>query len=91
MKIPKAQRTFVHVGKHLCSSLIVTDDWECLDVLPPSTHYAVIVLPNGGTDLESYSFSAETGWKASVSVLWQVTRSLAVAEDSHQFEVGLHH
>ncbi|KAG8930736.1 hypothetical protein FRC01_002340 [Tulasnella sp. 417] len=55
-------------------------------VLPPSTYYALIILPNGGTDLESYVFPARGGWKTCVSVWWQIARALGVAEDARQFE-----
>ncbi|KAG8890528.1 hypothetical protein FRB98_007875 [Tulasnella sp. 332] len=72
-----------------CSPILVnarTSDFLGTDVLPPSTHYAIIVLPNGGVDLEAYTFPLCNAWKSAVSVLWQVTRALAVAEDRYQFE-----
>lgn len=74
-----------------CSSFLVdaqTSHLMAVDVLPPTTHYAIIVLPNGGVDLEAYTFPLSNAWKSAVSVLWQVTRALAVAEDRYQFEVG---
>ncbi|KAG9040280.1 hypothetical protein FRB95_000210 [Tulasnella sp. JGI-2019a] len=55
-------------------------------VLPASTHYAIIVLPNGGVDLEAYTFPLRNAWKSAVSILWQVVRALAVAEDKYRFE-----
>ena len=53
--------------------------------------YAIIVLPNGGPDLEAYTFegAAKTGWRQACSLFWQVTRTLADAEDTMHFEVPL--
>lgn len=50
--------------------------------------YAIIVLPNGGPDLESYSFAtaAKAGWRQACSLFWQVTRALAQAEELVAFE-----
>lgn len=50
--------------------------------------YAIIVLPNGGPDLESYSFasSSKNAWRQACSLFWQVTRALAEAEELVQFE-----
>ncbi len=60
-------------------------------MLALSQVYAIIVLPNGGPDLEAYSFSqpAKTGWRQACSLFWQITRALAVAENLVSFEV--HH
>ncbi|KAG9017965.1 hypothetical protein FRB90_012851 [Tulasnella sp. 427] len=54
--------------------------------LPPSSLYAIIILPNHGIDLESYVFPARGGWKSAVSIWWQIARALGVAEDACQFE-----
>ena len=53
--------------------------------------YAIIVLPNGGPDLETFTFktAARTGWRQACSLFWQVTRSLAEAEELVHFEVYL--
>ncbi|TFK55565.1 hypothetical protein OE88DRAFT_1765645 [Heliocybe sulcata] len=50
--------------------------------------YAIIVLPNGGPDLEAYAFAqpARTGWRQACSLFWQVTRALADAERLVSFE-----
>ncbi|KAI5124739.1 hypothetical protein M0805_005374 [Coniferiporia weirii] len=53
--------------------------------------YVIIILPNGGLDLESFSFNSPTwgggsGWKQACSVFWQVTRSLERAEELLHFE-----
>jgi serine/threonine-protein kinase haspin len=54
----------------------------------PSEHsenqlYAVLVLRNGGTDLEHYKLRK---WSSARSLLLQLTLSLAAAESSLQFE-----
>ena len=53
--------------------------------------YAIIVLPNGGPDLESYSFptAAKASWRQACSLFWQVARALAQAEELVAFEVCL--
>lgn len=58
-------------------------------MLAVSQVYAIIVLPNGGPDLEAYSFSqpAKTGWRQACSLFWQITRALAMAENLVSFEV----
>ncbi|PIL37335.1 hypothetical protein GSI_01028 [Ganoderma sinense ZZ0214-1] len=58
------------------------------DTFGVSQLYAIIVLPNGGPDLEAYTFSTptKTGWRQACSVFWQVTRTLAEAEDLVSFE-----
>ncbi|KAG6821512.1 hypothetical protein H0H93_000021 [Arthromyces matolae] len=50
--------------------------------------YAIIVLPNGGPDLEEYKFvhPGKTGWRQACSIFWQVARSLAQAEQLVSFE-----
>lgn len=51
--------------------------------------YAIIVLPNGGPDLEAYTFAQATknGWRQACSLFWQVARTLSQAEDLVRFEV----
>lgn len=53
--------------------------------------YAIIVLPNGGPDLEAYTFAQpiKHGWRQACSLFWQVARTLARAEELVQFEVRL--
>ena len=53
--------------------------------------YAIIVLPNGGPDLEAYTFTgaSKNGWRQACSLFWQVTRALAEAEELVQFEVSI--
>lgn len=58
--------------------------------------YAIIVLPNGGPDLEAFSFNNSvlanvSPWQQACSVFWQVTRCLAQAEDLVHFEVRDYH
>lgn len=52
--------------------------------------YAIIVLPNGGPDLEAYTFhsASRTGWRQACSLFWQVAKSLAHAEHLVSFEVS---
>ncbi|CCM00662.1 uncharacterized protein FIBRA_02701 [Fibroporia radiculosa] len=58
------------------------------DTFNVSQVYAIIVLPNGGPDLEAYTFqnASKTGWRQACSLFWQVTRTLAEAEDLVCFE-----
>ncbi|KAI9513258.1 hypothetical protein F5148DRAFT_1157337 [Russula earlei] len=58
------------------------------DMLTVSQVYAIIVLPNGGPDLEAYSFSepSKTAWRQACSIFWQVSRALATAENLVSFE-----
>lgn len=62
-----------------------------LDTFTASQMYAIIVLPNGGPDLEAYMFAnpSKTGWKQACSLFWQVAKTLAHAEQLVSFEVGL--
>ncbi|KAG1755481.1 hypothetical protein EDB19DRAFT_1661648 [Suillus lakei] len=50
--------------------------------------YAIIVLPNGGPDLEAFTFknAARSGWHQACSVFWQIARALEQAEDLMAFE-----
>lgn len=59
------------------------------DTFTVSQMYAIIVLPNGGPDLEAYAFtnSTKTGWRQACSLFWQVAKSLAHAEQLVSFEV----
>lgn len=60
------------------------------DSFPASQMFAIIILPNGGPDLEAFTFatpSSKMGWRQACSVFWQVVKSLAKAEDLVRFEV----
>ncbi|KAG0709841.1 hypothetical protein DFH29DRAFT_820330 [Suillus ampliporus] len=50
--------------------------------------YAIIVLPNGGPDLEAFTFknAAKSGWHQACSIFWQIARALEQAEDLMAFE-----
>ncbi|EIW67554.1 hypothetical protein TREMEDRAFT_64143 [Tremella mesenterica DSM 1558] len=48
--------------------------------------YAVLVLNDGGIDLESFNFDPVKGWEQAVGVFWQVADSLGRAEDWARFE-----
>ncbi|PFH51288.1 hypothetical protein AMATHDRAFT_3141 [Amanita thiersii Skay4041] len=58
------------------------------DTFTVSQVYAIIVLPNGGPDLEAYTFSnpSRTGWRQACSLFWQVSKALAHAEQLVSFE-----
>lgn len=64
--------------------------WKALtvDVFASSQHYALIVLENGGMDLESFQFELSKGWVQAASVFWQVADALARAEEWTKFEVS---
>ena len=61
------------------------------DTFKVSQVYAIIVLPNGGPDLEAYTFynASRTGWRKASSLFWQVAKALAHAEELVSFEVSL--
>ncbi|KAG1761367.1 hypothetical protein EDD22DRAFT_804676 [Suillus occidentalis] len=50
--------------------------------------YAIIVLPNGGPDLEAFTFknAARSGWHQACSIFWQIATALDQAEDLMAFE-----
>lgn len=56
-------------------------------VFPKSQAYALLVLPNGGPDLESYKFPLKVAWRQASSIFWQTVKALATAEESASFEV----
>lgn len=59
------------------------------DTFSGSQVYAIIVLPNGGPDLEAYTFASPptNGWIKACSIFWQVVYSIADAEKLVSFEV----
>lgn len=50
--------------------------------------YALIVLSDGGDDLESFRFDNSLGWVQANGVFWQIVRALASAEEVCSFEVS---
>ena len=85
---PKVQKAFDQVRLSLFhSSTFIASTGP--DMLAVSQVYAIIVLPNGGPDLEEYTFSQPTkaGWRQACSLFWQIVRALATAEDLVSFEV----
>ncbi|KDQ64363.1 hypothetical protein JAAARDRAFT_27985 [Jaapia argillacea MUCL 33604] len=92
----KLLRTYVVRGRYPSLLLSLWDGYnekkgsESIrpDMFPVSQMYAIIVLPNGGPDLESYTFStaSKTGWRQACSIFWQVARSLSKAEELVDFE-----
>ncbi|KAH9045269.1 hypothetical protein EDB85DRAFT_2070131 [Lactarius pseudohatsudake] len=89
-------KTYVVRGKYPSLLLDLWDDYNQTkgsesvrpDMLAVSQVYAIIVLPNGGPDLEAYTFSQPTkiGWRQACSLFWQVVRALATAENLVSFE-----
>ena len=59
-----------------------------LDSFTKDQLYTVIVLANGGPDLEAFTFP-HTGmqWRQACSIFWQVAKSVAQAEALAHFEV----
>jgi serine/threonine-protein kinase haspin len=58
-----------------------------------SQHFALILLPHAGCDLEARDFALTskthgTAWRQCASVFWQVCKALSVAEEDAGFEVG---
>ncbi|KAI9068524.1 hypothetical protein FKP32DRAFT_1587628 [Trametes sanguinea] len=89
-------RTYIVRGKYPSLLLDLWDEYDERkgsegirpDTFSVSQLYAIIVLPNGGPDLEAYTFSTptKTGWRQACSVFWQVARTLAEAEELVSFE-----
>ncbi|CAE6423293.1 unnamed protein product, partial [Rhizoctonia solani] len=48
--------------------------------------FVLLVLPDGGPDLEHYTFAPRTSWRAAAGIFWQVARTLARAESLVGFE-----
>lgn len=57
------------------------------DKFPPTQAYAIIVLPNRGANLETYTFRPSTGWSQACALFWQVAVALGNAEELVRFEV----
>ncbi|KAI9467153.1 hypothetical protein BJY52DRAFT_1236715 [Lactarius psammicola] len=89
-------KTYVVRGKYPSLLLDLWDEYNQTkgsesvrpDMLAVSQVYAIIVLPNGGPDLEAYTFSRPTkaGWRQACSLFWQIVRVLATAENLVSFE-----
>ncbi|GJJ07172.1 hypothetical protein Clacol_001372 [Clathrus columnatus] len=87
-------RTFIVVGDYSPQLLALWDEYNSQkesenirpDVFPKSQAYALVVLPNGGPDLESYRFPLKAAWRQACSVFWQTAKALAIAEESVSFE-----
>ncbi|QRV88153.1 Serine/threonine-protein kinase [Ceratobasidium sp. AG-Ba] len=56
------------------------------DSFSPSQLYALLILPDGGPDLEHYTFVPRTSWRTAFSIFWQVAQTLAQAESLVRFE-----
>ncbi|KAF8914197.1 hypothetical protein CPB84DRAFT_1758668 [Gymnopilus junonius] len=92
----KLLKTYVVKGKYPEMLLQLWDEYnerkgsESVrpDTFKVSQTYAIIVLPNGGPDLEAYTFrsSSRVGWRQACSLFWQVAKALAHAELLVSFE-----
>ncbi|CAE6533802.1 unnamed protein product [Rhizoctonia solani] len=56
------------------------------DSFLPSQMFVLLVLPDGGPDLEHYTFLPRASWRAAAGIFWQVARTLALAESLVRFE-----
>lgn len=81
---PSLQRAFRYVLEILTLHRVAA-------VFPSHQLYAVLLLPYGGIDLESYSFSRSHGWAEAAGVFWSVSQAIAVAEKEVRFEVSSFH
>lgn len=75
-----------------CPLQVMPDTETVVDTFTASQLYAIIVLPNGGPDLEAYTFPnpSKIGWRQASSLFWQVAKALAHAEQLVSFEVTSH-
>ncbi|CEL63868.1 hypothetical protein RSOLAG1IB_05632 [Rhizoctonia solani AG-1 IB] len=56
------------------------------DSFLPSQMFVLLILPDGGPDLEHYTFTPRTSWRAAAGIFWQVARTLGLAESLVRFE-----
>ncbi|KAH7343215.1 hypothetical protein B0J17DRAFT_713411 [Rhizoctonia solani] len=56
------------------------------DSFLPSQMFVLLILPDGGPDLEHYTFAPRVCWRAAAGIFWQVARTLALAESLVGFE-----
>ncbi|KAF7301926.1 Other/Haspin protein kinase [Mycena indigotica] len=90
----KLLRTYIVRGRYPQQLLELWDEYNERvgsegirpDTFAVSQAYAIIVLPNGGPDLEAYTFAAKNGWKQACSIFWQVAKTLGHAEQLVSFE-----
>ena len=86
----RARKVFDQVKTIRCEFFLMKIAHTLLpDTFKVSQVYAIIVLPNGGPDLEAYTFynASRTGWRKASSLFWQVAKALAHAEELVSFEV----
>ncbi|EGO02049.1 hypothetical protein SERLA73DRAFT_86185 [Serpula lacrymans var. lacrymans S7.3] len=92
----KLLRTYIVRGRYPSLLLDLWDEYnerkgsESIrpDTFSLSQTYAIIVLPNGGPDLEAFTFThtAKLGWHQACSLFWQVAMALSQAEELVNFE-----
>lgn len=69
------------------SCVVVTDADEMIERFGEEQRYALIVLSDGGIDLETFKFDPAHGWRQAAGVFWQTVDALARAEAWARFEV----
>ncbi|KZV82951.1 hypothetical protein EXIGLDRAFT_729090 [Exidia glandulosa HHB12029] len=90
----KLLKAFVVRGVYPPLLLSLWDDYEKArgsesirpGTFPRSQSYAILILPNLGTDLETFTFKPSNGWAQAYAIFWQVAKSLSVAEEKALFE-----
>ncbi|KAG6378640.1 hypothetical protein JVT61DRAFT_12910 [Boletus reticuloceps] len=95
-KFVKLLKTYVVRGKYPSLLLDLWDEYNerkgSESIRPDSFAlmqvYAIIILPNGGPDLESFAFKnvSKSGWHQACGIFWQVARALEQAEQLVDFE-----
>ncbi|KAF8138383.1 hypothetical protein EV363DRAFT_1251987 [Boletus edulis] len=95
-KFVKLLKTYVVRGKYPSLLLDLWDEYNerkgSESIRPDSFAlmqvYAIIILPNGGPDLESFAFKnvSKSGWHQACGIFWQVARALEQAEQLVNFE-----
>lgn len=62
-------------------------DWS--ENFTAKQRYALVLLSDGGIDLETFKFDSASGWVQAAGMFWQVADALARAEQWTKFEVSL--
>ncbi|KAG8739315.1 hypothetical protein FRC10_005799 [Ceratobasidium sp. 414] len=80
-----------NVNNDLCASEVGDVENEivvtgAMDSFSPSQLYALLILPDGGPDLEHYLFARHTPWRTASSIFWQTAQTLAITESFVRFE-----
>lgn len=92
---PPSRTTLVQVRFRTDHAIKLVSNYELTDhrssllaaMFGSAQLYAILVLPYGGVDLESYVFSKQTGWTEAAAIFFGVAAALAQAERQLEFEV----